>query len=173
MREKFFNHLWYFNNITIGFAFFDSTLLHAIKREMVEALQKFSHGINGRDDLKRKLSNMKIMDLKKLKLSDFVTQDTMQFFEILGINTEFLNFDPSSWSNREDYKVARKLVKSLPVINDVSERAVALCGEFHKKITYDADEMEGVLRVASTHRTDFPTCDVSKNKIPKKCNGYR
>ena len=54
-------------------------------------------------------------------------------FEILQVDTRFLNEDVSDWSNRNDYQAAMTNIEALNVINvinDCAERGVKLSSDF-------------------------------------------
>ena len=66
-----------------------------------------------------------------MRIEDFVTKNTMNFFCRLGIPARFLNCDPELWPQRDDYKDAMKTVEHLRVVNDNVERGVALREEYN------------------------------------------
>ena len=51
-------------------------------------------------------------------------------FEILQVDTRFLNEDVSDWSNRNDYQAAMTNIEALNVINDCAERGLNLSSDF-------------------------------------------
>ena len=79
-------------------------------------------------------------DTSTKKLHDFVTTSSMKFFHILELNTEFLNFNPSQWSELESYKDNIEIVKSVRVVNDVFERAVSFIQDFNESLTRDEEQ---------------------------------
>lgn len=97
--NKMTNHLWYLADESLGLAFFDSSISVDEKRKMVKALK-----INTPE---KKRVNTTLVELKtKYKdkeLSDFVNANTLKFFDRFDITREFLNTDPESWHEREDY----------------------------------------------------------------------
>lgn len=58
-----------------------------------------------------------IAQFVKSDLSDFVTANTMKFFERFDIDTEFLQHDPGLWMEREDFKAARNRLKLVKVFS--------------------------------------------------------
>lgn len=97
--NKISNHLWYLTDESLGMAFFDSSITLDEKRKMVNALQ-----INAvtKKRIIVALHDIK-MQYKNKQLSDFVNANAMNFFKRFDISTDFLNADPESWSEREDY----------------------------------------------------------------------
>jgi hypothetical protein len=50
----------------------------------------------------------------------------MQLFNRFKINTNYLNIDPSSWKNNDNYKKAATIIKNIPVVKYDAERGVKL-----------------------------------------------
>lgn len=96
--RKFVNHLWYLADENIGLAFFDKKVSAAEKRKMVIRL-KFDTEC---EPMKRVVLSIEDMDhFVKKEISDFVTLNTMKFFNRFNIDTEFLNHDPAVWHDME------------------------------------------------------------------------
>ena len=51
-------------------------------------------------------------------------------FEILQVDTQFLNEELSEWWSRNDYQIAMMNIEELNVINDCAERGVKLSSDF-------------------------------------------
>ena len=68
----------------------------------------------------------------------------------------YLSVEPHLWEQREDYKQAKEIVKSLQVVNDNAERAVALIQEYSGFITHDEMQLQFLLQVVEDHRNMFP-----------------
>ena len=83
--KKLKGHFWYLSEELIWFSFFDESISVEDKINMVEALAK--------DPTKRII--LSDQDLRKKVFSDFVTKNTKQFFDTLGISTDFLKEDPT------------------------------------------------------------------------------
>ena len=83
--KKLKGHFWYLSVKLIGFSFFDESISVEDKINMVEALAK--------DPAKRII--LSDQDLRTKVFSDFVTKNTKQFFDTLGISTDFLKEDPT------------------------------------------------------------------------------
>lgn len=67
-------------------------------------------------------------------LSSFVTAKTLNFFERLDIQTDFLKFDPETWIYRQDYLEALSICKNISVVNDAAERGIKLITEYNNII---------------------------------------
>ena len=59
----------------------------------------------------------------------------MSFFEKFSIPTDFLRVGAASWENQDSYREGVTIVKSIQVVNDVAERAVALSQDFQNILT--------------------------------------
>ena len=101
---------------------------------------------------------LEIRNCQNMRIEDFVTKNTMNFFCRLGIPARFLNCDPELWPQRDDYKDAMKTVEHLRVVNDNAERGVALIEEYNSIITKNEDQKQYLLQVVQEHRRLFPTC---------------
>ena len=94
--------------------------------------------------------------IQESDLQDFVSQNTSGFFNKLGISTDFLEYEPETWSSREDFTKGEEIIKAIRVTNDHAERAVALVQEYNRRVTHDEDQLQFLLQVVSEHRRQFP-----------------
>ena len=69
-------------------------------------------------------------DIKTKKISNFITKNTKNFFDILSISTNFQE-DPNLRSNLKSFVAAWKTVAKLRVTKDIAERGVALMQEYN------------------------------------------
>uniref|UniRef100_A0A8D8J4W1 (northern house mosquito) hypothetical protein n=1 Tax=Culex pipiens TaxID=7175 RepID=A0A8D8J4W1_CULPI len=74
-----------------------------------------------------------IANVLDFNLSAFVTRNTMEFFEITGISSDFLKLNSNEWENNEEYLKGRQQLKDLKVVNDCAERGVSLIEKFTGK----------------------------------------
>lgn len=112
--RKFANHLWYLADENIAFAFFDKKVSVTEKRKMVARLSVQ----NECEPVKRVVLDPKDIDVfVKKDLSDFVSSNTMLFFERFDIDVAFLEHDPSTWLDRIEFKEARDRMKKIKVFN--------------------------------------------------------
>lgn len=153
--NKFADHLWYLSDEAVGFAFFDEKVPIEVKRKMVHRL----HSGKPSKNCKRL-----IVDVTEIRntfpskdLSEFVTTHTRNFFSRFGIETAFLEFDPSTWPARDDYNEATRFCSTIRVVNDAAERGVRLMTEFNNILTNKEDEKQYLLQVVANHRKQYPT----------------
>ena len=58
---------------------------------------------------------------ENLKISDFVTKNTLYFFQCLHLDASFLDKKATDWSSEDSYQNAKVLVKQIHVVNDTAE----------------------------------------------------
>jgi len=97
-KDIFSNHLWYLSKTLIGLAFFDVDISIDEKVNMVRALPREVLS----DNPPRRIA---LEDNKTagMKLSDFASKNTRQFFVAHGVNQYFLEKDPSTWDTNDGY----------------------------------------------------------------------
>ena len=99
------------------------------------------------------LSKADKSDLKlDMKPSDFVTQQTMLFFNKMCLPIGFLEADPGTWLENTDYKTAVSIIMVQKVVNDTAERGVALMQEYNELLTRNEEDKQFVLQVVAQHR---------------------
>jgi len=82
--------------------------------------------------------------------------NTRRFFQKLGLQDGFLDTDPATWLELEDFQTAAAFVQGIAVINDHAERGVALIQEYNRSLTKDEEQLQFLLQVVSCHRAQFP-----------------
>ncbi|KAJ8963796.1 hypothetical protein NQ314_005377, partial [Rhamnusium bicolor] len=92
-----------------------------------------------------------IDNLTNKELQRFVSNNTLKFSERFNISTLFLDYEPSTWASREDYRTASSLICKLKVVNDTAERGVKLMEELNNKITKDANQKQFLLQVVKDY----------------------
>lgn len=145
-------HLWYLNEELISLAFFDDAISLDVKRQMVKALKMKGSA----PPPKRKDKIFTLTDLQNKTVANFVTSSSLFFFEKLSLQSSFLEVDPAEWSSRDDFKMASKYVKSMNVVNDNAERAVALIQNFSSHLTKNEEQVQYLLQIVEKHRQQFP-----------------
>jgi hypothetical protein len=64
--------------------------------------------------------------IPQLRLCDFVTVNTRNFFQILDLRDSFLEVNPEVWLTNPDYLQAEDVVREIRVVNDTAERWVTM-----------------------------------------------
>ena len=156
----FSRHMWYLSEVLVSLAFFDPNIDVLMKRQMVLALSE-----NESSGYVLKMINVEqeLQNFGEKTVANFVTKASRRFFEILGIPSDFLAFDPEEWEGRPDYNACREVVRKLKVVNDFAERGVALMQEFNSILTKDEEQKQYVLQVVEEHRRKFP--DAKKPRL--------
>lgn len=142
-------HLSYVSEELASISFFDVSIPNQIKQNMV-------HAINHREGKKEnfKKLNLKVEELKKVSnvnIDYFITKNSFNFFNILGIDTTFLNECPKTWAENKAYLDGLKIVQSLKVVNDCAERGVALI-QMYSGICKDESQQQYLLQLIENHR---------------------
>jgi hypothetical protein len=144
-------HLWYLSEELVGLAFTDDAVTPDMKKEMVKALQNPTL-----DNQSKRCRLSDEVPIKDLTLANFVTEKSKLIFQTLGIESSFFEVDPIEWHLRDDYKKAQESVKTLKVVNDNAERAIALIQNFNNHLTKNENQLQYLLQVVERHREKFP-----------------
>lgn len=155
--KKTCNHLWYLADENITLALFDDNVTVAEKREMAQRLLAFADDTDKDDDSVKRI-NLKVRDLSTFvskKLSDFITTNSIKFFDRLNLSKSFLVIDPSKWHDHKDFKNAVEIVRKLKVVNDIAERGVKLMQDYNKKLTTKELEYQKLLQVVKEYTKKY------------------
>ncbi|XP_015122331.1 uncharacterized protein LOC107044806 [Diachasma alloeum] len=109
--EKFVKPLCYLPEELIALAFFNENVDLECKRNMCQAIK--SRPALDNDRKRRRMRIDYLESMQKLSLDLLVTKHTIQFFNILKIDSSFLGSDPTTWETRDDFVAASKIVRSL------------------------------------------------------------
>ena len=90
---------------------------------------------------------------------------TNAFFTFLSLPESFLQTQPETWKENEEFKRAEKIVHSLKVVNDTAERGVKLIQDFNAILTKSEEQKQFLLQVVKHHRESYP--DSSKTTVVK------
>ena len=97
---------------------------------------------------------VKESEVQSKYIFDFITKQSRKFFEAFQINEDFLNADPIEWEVNESYIEAKLRVRKMFVVNDVSERGVALASEYLSMTTNESD-FQNLLQCMEKHRKEM------------------
>ena len=158
VSKKLEHHLWYLSEELVGLSFFDPAVPVTVKRKMVQALDSVQD-VDAEKGPKR--VTLKASKALTVSLENFVNCNTRELFRKLHIPDDFLNYDPESWADRDDYQQGSTIVSALLVTNDNAERGVALVQELNKLITHDEDQFQFLLQVVADHRRQYTSCQKS------------
>jgi len=147
---KLQGHLWYLSEELVALALFDPLVTVEEKRQILTSL----HTTVG-DESPAKRPKLPSQDVSGLQLQDMASTNTRRFFQKLRLEDGFLDADPTTWLQREDFRTAAAFVQGIAVINDNAERGVALIQEYNRMLTQDDEQLQFLLQVVSRHHTEF------------------
>lgn len=75
----------------------------------------------------------------------------------------FLQYDPSTWSVRDDYLHAVTNIRSMTVVNDPAERKVKLITDFNRSLTHSEEDKQYLLHIVENYRKNYPS--YTKNSL--------
>jgi len=107
----------------------------------------------------------KLFKEDNVDLDYFVSEQSLAFFQRFTIPTDFLNHDPDTWLENQDYLKCQTIVRKLKVINDTAERGVKLIQDYNNSVTKDEEQKQYLLQVVTECRRLYP--DESKATLLK------
>ena len=78
------------------------------------------------------------------------------FLQKLGLQDGFLDADPTTWLELEDFQTAAAFVQGIVVINDHAEQGVTLTQQYNRSLTQDEEQLQFLLQIVSRHCAQFP-----------------
>ncbi|KAK3924257.1 Putative gustatory receptor 36b, partial [Frankliniella fusca] len=151
--SKLTNHLWYLSETLVCLALFDDRVPLQEKRTIVTSIQSKQGPV---DLMPRGIlpPNKKVASLK---LSDFASKNSLKFFTITQISTDFLVKDPADWSQDPTYCHGLELVKNIIPVNDIAERGVSLMKKYMtgNKLTHNESQRQYMLQAVEKHRAMY------------------
>ncbi|QQP38280.1 Uncharacterized protein FKW44_018816 [Caligus rogercresseyi] len=150
--NKLQGHLWYLSEELVALALFDPLVRVEDKRKILTSL----HTKEGEKYPVKRPKLLPSQSITGLGLQDMASTNTRRFFQKLRLEEGFLDADPATWLELEDYQTAAAFVQRIAVINDHAERGVALIQEYNRKLTRDEDQLQFLLQNVSQHRKEFP-----------------
>ena len=150
--KKMANHLWYLNDFNICFSLFD----HNLDCETKDNLAKQILNSSVASTLCKK-PNINLEKIEELKLVDFVSTKSINFFKIFNISADFLALKSVDWLDNPNYLNLFNILKHLKVTNDSAERGVKLMTEYLHKFCKDDEEKQYLYRAVHEHRKMYPS----------------
>ncbi len=161
--KKFSNHLWYLSEESLGLAFFDASIPLEIKQEMVARLHLEDDENDEEDVVVHQNAHKVLAKVDEItrsyltkKFSDFVTRNSMNFFERFKIPTDFLFQPVEQWVSLQSYKEGVGIVNQLKVTNDTAERTVQLMSGFVKLLSKNDTEWQEIVIVVDDYNKTYP-----------------
>ncbi|QQP58282.1 Uncharacterized protein FKW44_003546 [Caligus rogercresseyi] len=126
--NKLQGHLWYLSEELVALALFDPLVRVEDKRKILTSL----HTKEGEKYPVKRPKLLPSQSITGLGLQDMASTNTRRFFQKLRLEEGFLDADPATWLELEDYQTAAAFVQRIAVINDHAERGVALIQEYNR-----------------------------------------
>ena len=134
-------HLWYLMPEVAVFSLFSKKVSTDDKSRLASKLLT----LQGNKPQSYKLEKPKFPVIEeKTRMEDLITPQSFKFFNILGVDCEWLAQSPDKWDQYGSYQVAREFVMTVKVTNDVAERGVKLATDYATILTKD-DTIRGML----------------------------
>lgn len=168
--HKFVGHLWYLNPRTIGLALLEKGLDAGTRRKMVDAVQRKGRATPLRADIynfvgvpkpkRGELPNVRrlLHEVSPLSVDNFMDENTLSFFKIMGLPTGFLNEPPSGWDEHPDFLQCHNQLRHLNVCNDIAERAMCRMTNYANAVANIEERKQEVLRVVEYEIKNHGKC---------------
>ena len=105
-----------------------------------------------------------ILDQPQVHLEDFVGEQSWLLFQLLAVNTDWMQTASIHWTQSDQYLRFVNIVKSLKVVNDCAERSIKDVTEF---VNYarDRDVRSQAVMVVQHHRQLIDFANLTKLQI--------
>lgn len=153
-------HLWYLTSEMVPLALFSSVVPVAEKQSICDQLQlfppqrdlplphnRFGSGF-GKPKFPENISS-------ETSLGELVGQDSWFFFQVLGMNTEFLSENVDLMHGNANFQSALKNITAVNVVNDSAERGVKLSSDFLEAARQE-EHYQNILQVVEKNRKEKP-----------------
>ena len=90
------------------------------------------------------------------ELVDLVTPESYKFFDILGLDHEWLSKNPDKWEEDDSFTEAKTFVTTVKVVNDTAERGVKLAEDYATILTQDDAMRAMILQGVERNRAMYP-----------------
>jgi hypothetical protein len=184
--DKLVNHLWYLSPELVWLSLFSGNVCLDDKIQIQKELQKYTPNW-----AIRKIRPTFPGGIHNKKLYNFIDASSLCSIQLLGFDLNWLlQTEPSTWQNSANYEGMlisyltlphilfykkkclllgmRKVIQSLRVVNDVSERSVALMIKINNSYnTKDESETQKIIQVVDDNRKRLRNCHKSTLKTYK------
>lgn len=90
-------------------------------------------------------------------LSEFVSSNTKKFFDRFNIEVDFLETDPATWIENEEYQESAHKCREIRVVNDTVERCVQLFSTYNRLLTKDESQKQYLLHIVKEYHKNYPS----------------
>ncbi|XP_065670842.1 uncharacterized protein LOC124807852 isoform X2 [Hydra vulgaris] len=156
------NHLWFLTERNVVLAICDETLDNNTREKIAKKLflyPKPSRLILG----KPPCPNINITKIPELwELVGPQSWILIQQLNLSAIETEWMQVSSKDWNNFSGYRVLKKFIEKLTVVNDCAERGVKLIQDF-THMCQDEELKQSLMLSISSHRQKFSVNTKDKN----------
>ncbi len=150
------NHLWYFTEQLVVLSLFDKSVGDDVKAAISAALQACVRPVVYPVGKPTFPENILVRADASPELSSFVGHNSYLMFDLLGIDSGWLNVPPPLWEANQQYQCMAEVVKSLSVVNDTAERCVKAVQDF-ANAAQDGTYRDEIILVSNSHRMKIPS----------------
>ena len=163
-RKKFENHLWYLSESLVPLALYSDNLDLAQKQQLKTTMMKFK-GLSPSAKQEMPFSST----LGKKTLKDFVGRDSWTLFQILDLDSSFLEHLATKLETSESYQKGKHVVSNLPEVNNAAERALGLAADTNSETALKSEnELQDLYKVIRGAREMLRTKASSDETVTKK-----
>ena len=154
-------HLWYLSELTIPL--FSDKVDEDIKSRLAAKLLSLKK--NKKDKVgSQKLSKLKFPKiLPNTDLYDLATEEPLEFFSIIKVDSKWLEQAVDSWDNSGDFQTTKTFVSTVKTTNDLAERAIKTATDYAQILTKNEDTRRRIIQGVEDHRRAYP--DFSKKTL--------
>ena len=91
---------------------------------------------------------------KCVKVSEYVGRGSMDFLNILGMDSSFLKIPVSQWTTNQNYVDNQKVVAGICVVNDAAERNIKICQDFYAT-SKSEQKLQNIVQVVEESRKNI------------------
>jgi len=93
------------------------------------------------------------LQVENIRLRDFGSAESLDFFKLLDIDSQFLEYDVSMWKNMKSYSAALHIASKINIVNDLAERTIATVSYAKKNPRASNDKnLPGILNSIERYR---------------------
>lgn len=147
-------------------SFFDDKLSINVNERMLLKLEMSSAGEEIEENCVKRLKiddkNIEAYFCAK-EIDSSITPQSINFFNLFEINTNFSKLHPSLWGHNENYEKGSCIVKNFKIVNDIAERAVSLTEKYNNILATQENGRQYILQVARKYNKQIP--DAEKQNV--------
>ena len=122
-----------------------------MKRQMIQSLKRM-----GDEEPPKRVSINQQM-ITSSNLNSFVTSTSKVLFQKLKLPSGFLQKDPDTWNDDNNFLRTSSIVPKLKVVNDHAQRGVAIIREYCG--LKNEQQLQFLRRISQEHQKNFPTAE--------------